>query len=139
MDSKTYIVVDTHSRKIEFESNPEDTLICLGDWEQGEIKTKAKKILIRGDHDILPTDTWDFVCDGLLLSHIWYTHEPAFTLPLGAKRNIFGHLHTGKINEFGYQEKEWHFWLPPNEVHELYKFLFESKERKNLENKRSII
>lgn len=134
-----YIVADTHSSKIEFKSNPEDTLICLGDWTQGEIKTNAKKILIRGDHDYMDNSVWDLVCNGLFLEDVWFTHEPAFSLPLGAKRNIFGHLHTGRINEFGYQEKEWHFWLPPNEVHELDKFMFESRLRKNLENQRGTI
>ncbi len=134
-----YIVCDTHSGNIKFEATEQDTLICLGDWVQGEIDTKAKKILVRGDGDTMATDAWDFVCDGLLLDHIWFTHEPAFSLPLRAKRNIFGHLHAGNINDFGYQEKEWHFWLPPNEVHELDRFIFESTNRKNLELKRSMI
>lgn len=134
-----YIVADTHSRGIELKCDPDDILICLGDWVQGEIKTDAKKILIRGDGDIMDTSSWDLVVDGLLLNHIWFTHAPAFTLPLGAKRNIFGHLHTGNINDFGYIEKEWHFWLPPNEIHELSKFMFESRVRKNLENQRAMI
>lgn len=134
-----YIVADTHSRKIEFESQPDDLLICLGDWVQGEIKTKAKKILVRGDADTMDNSAWDLVVDGLLLDHVWFTHCPAFSLPLGAKRNIFGHLHAGNINDFGYQEKEWHFHLPPNEVHELDKFMFQSRLRKNAETERRLI
>lgn len=126
---KIYIIADTHGTNIKFESKPEDLLIHLGDYETGKIETAAKKIIIRGDHDMLPLDEFDFACDGLLINHYWLTHEPAFTLPLGAKRNIFGHIHTGRINEFGYQEKEWHYWLPPNEIHELDKFIFEAKER----------
>lgn len=134
-----FIVCDTHSRKIEFESQPDDLLICLGDWTQGEIKTKAKKILVRGDADTMDNSAWDLVVDGLLLDHVWFTHAPAFSLPLGAKRNIFGHIHTGRVEEFGFLEREWQFHLPPNEVHNLDKFIFESTNRKNLENHRRLI
>ena len=123
----TFVVADTHGTRIEFESNFEDLLIHLGDWERGEIKTKAKKILISGNHDMFSTNEWDFVCDGLLLDHIWYTHEPAERMPKGSHYNICGHLHDNDMNDFGYEKKPWHIVLPANEILDLEKVLWEKK------------
>lgn len=130
-DGKLFVVGDTHGREVSFESVPEDTLIHLGDWEMGNIKTKARKILIRGNHtDLDPMATFDFICDGLLYNQVWFTHEPAERLPKGAVMNIYGHIHDGKINDYGYEQKSWHLWLPPNEVHLLDKLIFEHREAK---------
>jgi len=111
-----YVVADTHGTNIEFESLPEDILIHCGDWEMGEIKTAAKKILVFGNHDFMPPKPFDFACDGLLLDHIWFTHEPAFSMPLGAHLNVCGHVHETDMNDLGYREKPWHKVLPPNTI-----------------------
>lgn len=130
---KTFIVGDTHSGSIEFESKPEDTLIHLGDYIQGEVKTKAKKILIIGNHDEMDTDGFDLACHGLLLNQIWFTHEPAERLPKGAKWNICGHVHYHNMNDCGYEKKWFHMVLPPNQIVELDRFIFEQQAQKRLE------
>jgi len=129
MSSNIFVAADTHSRKIEFESQSDDLFIMCGDWEQGEVNTKAKKILVSGNHDMFPTDIWDFVADGILLKHIWFTHEPAFTLPLGAYWNVHGHTHYHNPTELGYPKKVWHRALPPNQILLLEKFMFEENEK----------
>lgn len=139
MYGKTYIVGDTHGRKIDFNSEPDDLLIHLGDYEEGEVKTSAKRILIIGNHDDRPLDQFDIACDGLLYKKIWFTHEPAERLPKGAIWNIFGHIHDGKINDYGYEQKSWHVWLPPNEIHDLDKFMFEAERAKNERIRRETI
>lgn len=127
----TYVVGDTHGRAVEFKSNPEDLLIHIGDYEQGEIRTDAKRILIYGNHDIMPVDQqFDFACDGLILNKVYFTHEPAERLPKGAIWNVFGHIHDGKINDYGYEQKTWHIWLPPNQVQTLDRVIFEASEAK---------
>lgn len=139
MYGKVYVVGDTHGREIKFESEADDILIHIGDYEQGKINTKAKKILIYGNHDMLPVDEFDFACDGLLFKKIWFTHEPAERLPKGAIMNVFGHIHDGKINDYGYEQKSWHLWLPPNEVHLLDKLVFEHEEKKREKLRRDSI
>lgn len=139
MYGKTYIIGDTHGRAIKLQSEPEDLLIHLGDYEQGSIDTAAKKILILGNHDMMSVDLFDFACDGLLFNKIWFTHEPAERLPKGAVWNIYGHIHDGKINDFGYEQKSWHIWLPPNEVHELGKFMWEAEQAKEARLRREMI
>lgn len=124
-----YIVGDTHGSKIEFQSQPEDILVHVGDWEIGEVNTQAKKILIRGNHDIMPPEPFDFMCDGLLLEHIWFTHEPAFQIPLGAHWNICGHVHETAMNDIGYIQKPWHIVVEPNVIKTLDQLIFEAKER----------
>lgn len=123
----TYIAADTHGSEVKFESEPEDIFILVGDWEIGDIKTAAKKILVYGNHDLLPPEPFDFACDGLLLNHIWYTHEPAFRLPLGAHWNVCGHIHENNMNDLGYERKPWHILLPPNTVLNLDRVIMEKK------------
>jgi predicted phosphodiesterase len=127
MYGKTFVCADTHGAKIEFDSEPEDLLIHLGDYEMGEVLTNAKKIIVVGNHDSLPLDQFDFACDGFLKDHIWFTHEPAERLPKGAYWNVCGHIHDGKLNDYGYEKKPWHILLPPNEILNLDKVLWENK------------
>ncbi len=122
-----FVVADTHSRKIDFRATKEDVLIHCGDWERGEVITDAFRVLVLGNHDIFPTDPWDFVCDGFLYKHIWFTHEPAERLPKGAYFNVCGHIHDGRMNDYGFEEKSWHLLLPPNEIHNLEKLMYERK------------
>ena len=121
-----YVASDTHGAKIKFDSNKDDTLIHLGDWERGEVDTEAYKILVSGNHDCFPTEEWDFVCDGFLKDHIWFTHEPAERLPKGAYWNVCGHIHDGKMNDYGYEKKSWHILLPPNEILNLDRVFFDA-------------
>lgn len=125
-----FVVADTHGSKIEFASNPEDILIHCGDWESGEINTAAKKILVLGNHDILPPVPFDFVCSGILLNNVWFTHEPAFTMPLGGHYNVHGHTHDIDLNDLGYVRKPWHITLIPNEIKTLERIIWEHKEGK---------
>lgn len=126
-----YVVGDTHGAKVEMpQLTEEDILVHIGDWEIGEVITPAKKILIYGNHDILPVyPTFDFACDGLLLEHIWFTHEPAFQIPLGAHWNVCGHVHETDMNDIGYIQKPWHIVVIPNEIRTLDQLVFEAKER----------
>lgn len=128
-----YVCADTHSRKIEFDATEEDTFIHCGDWEQGEVITKAKKVLVRGNHDIFPPEGWDLVVDGLLIDKYWFTHEPAERLPKGAIYNICGHVHYHNMNDIGYEKKWFHRVLPPNTILTLDKFLFEYDQQNKQE------
>lgn len=139
MYGTTYVCGDTHGRSIKFDSNPEDLLIHIGDYEQGEIETNAKKVLIYGNHDLLPVDQFDLACDGLLYKKCWFTHEPAERLPKGAIWNVFGHIHDGKINDYGYEEKSWHVHLPPNEIRKLDELLFQKDQQKHEDIRRATI
>jgi predicted phosphodiesterase len=137
MYGKIFIVGDTHGSRIQFPSEENDILIHVGDYEMGKIETKAKRILIYGNHDQLPVDKeFDFACDGLLLNHVWFTHEPAFTMPLGAYWNVCGHVHDNDMNDLGYVNKPWHVVVVPNEIKTLDRLLFEAKER-NENNKKT--
>lgn len=130
-----YIAADTHSNKIEFTSGKEDLFILCGDWERGEIKTNAKKILIRGNNDIFSTDGWDFVCDGLLIGKYWFTHFPAERLPKGAEFNICGHTHLHNMNDCGFEQKWFHRVIPPNTILDLDRFMFEENDKRKQEQK----
>jgi predicted phosphodiesterase len=130
-----YIISDTHSNKIELKATKDDILIHLGDWEQGEVKTDAFKVLVSGNHDMFPTDCWDFVCDGFLVNHYWFTHEPADRMPKGAYWNVHGHTHYQNMNDFGYEKKSWHFTVPPNQILDFERFIFEQKIQKKEEDK----
>jgi predicted phosphodiesterase len=130
-----YLISDTHSNKIELKATKDDVLIHLGDWEQGEVNTEAFKILVSGNHDMFPTDKWDFVCDGFLKDHIWYTHEPAERLPKGAYWNIHGHVHYHNMNDCGYEKKWFHLNIEPNTIFNLDRFMFEEKDKRRQEMK----
>lgn len=135
MYGKTYVVGDTHGRGIKFKSEPEDLLIHIGDYEQGDIETDAQKVIILGNHDTLPVDKFDFACDGLLFKGIWFTHEPAERMPKGAKWNVCGHVHYHNMNDCGYEKKWFHIVLPPNQILLLDKVIFDHETRQQEEHK----
>jgi predicted phosphodiesterase len=117
-----YLVADTHGENT---YPPKDckTLIHLGDDCGSDFPASfsGKRILIRGNHDDNPAlfATWDFVCDGLLVDNLWLTHEPQFTLPLGAHKNIHGHLHNNPYEEYGYIKRPFHVLLEPKKFYKL--------------------
>jgi predicted phosphodiesterase len=130
MYGKVFVVGDTHGSSIKFKSEKNDILVHVGDYETGKIETEAKRVLIYGNHDQWPVDdSFDFACDGLLMNHIWFTHEPAFSLPLGAYYNICGHVHDNNMNELGYIQKPWHIVVKPNEIRTLDQILWEHKNQ----------
>lgn len=114
-----YVIGDTHGEDIPNKwLQKGDTLIHIGDYEHGMIPDfEGKIILIRGNHDAsVVEDNFDFIADGILLRGIWFTHEPAVTLPRGASVNICGHTHTNNPDDYGYPLKPFHRILPPNKL-----------------------
>ncbi len=117
-----YLIVDTHGAEIVL---PADCLklFHLGDFVEGKIRlpgTATRAVLIRGNHDKnLSECPFDFVCDGLLIDGFWFTHEPAFSLPLGAHFNIHGHLHGNVYEDYGYIRKPFHIELKPNTLYRI--------------------
>ena len=59
----------------------------------------GKKVLIRGNHDLLPTDNYASVFEevyGLLAWHgLWLSHAPIHPQELYGRSNIHGHCHRG--------------------------------------------
>jgi calcineurin-like phosphoesterase family protein len=84
----------------------EDLILHLGDVAFGFVNLKSllnglpgRKILIVGNHDAKSvsyymSNGFSFACGGLLLSRIYFTHEPAPVLPEGAEFNIHAHCHN---------------------------------------------
>lgn len=85
---------------------PQDIVIHLGDVAFGFVDMKAwmdslpgHKILVRGNHDPKSVSWYcrngfDWACDGLVLSGVYYTHKPSKYLPEGTTINIHGHYHN---------------------------------------------
>ena len=82
-----------------------DVVYVLGDaafTQEGldDIKTLAgRKILIRGNHDLLPTESYLNVFEevyGLLAwKGFWLSHAPIHPMELYGRTNIHGHCHRG--------------------------------------------
>jgi calcineurin-like phosphoesterase family protein len=84
---------------------PEDMVIHCGDVAFNFVNLKelldslpGRKILVRGNHDAhglnwYMENGFEYACDGLVMSRIYFTHEPEAQLPTGCKFNIHGHLH----------------------------------------------
>ena len=107
----TYLIADTHGQKIKCKGH----LIHLGDADESLVSAPGGKMLIRGNHDHTPKQ-FDFVCEGMMKWHIWFSHEPAERLPKGAHYNIHGHLHGNKYSDYGYEKKKFHIELPVNKL-----------------------
>jgi calcineurin-like phosphoesterase family protein len=86
--------------------HPSDLVVHLGDVAFSFVPLRewldalpGRKILVRGNHDG-HTISWytangfDFACDGLILSGIFFTHRAAPILPEGARLNVHGHCHN---------------------------------------------
>lgn len=113
----TKILMDNF-RKEASKLKSNDVLIFLGDIshklcnpkENKEVQNFLKsinctKILVKGNHDILPDDYYHkcgfiFVLNELFLDNIIFTHKPVNILNYsfeGVKYNIHGHLHGNNI------------------------------------------
>lgn len=120
-----YLITDTHGESFDI-PNDCSILIHAGDFGHGTFSHPAhcKTILVRGNHDDLQSEVlFTMAVDGILINHIWITHEPAFTLPLGAHYNAHGHLHENEYEDYGYIKKPFHIRLLPNKfytLHDLY-------------------
>lgn len=118
-----YLIADTHGQEIpDGEMDFNDTLIHVGDYGKGNIPLRPRSVLVLGNHDEGVTNynsKFDFICEGVLLDHVWFTHEPAFSLPLGAHYNIHGHLHENDYEDYGYIKKPFHIRLLPNLLYKL--------------------
>lgn len=59
----------------------------------------GKKILIRGNHDLLPTESYlevfDEVYGALAYKGLWLTHIPIHESELYGRTNVHGHCHRG--------------------------------------------
>jgi len=85
---------------------PEDMVIHCGDVAFTFVKLKelldslpGRKTLVRGNHDAhglnwYMQNGFDYACDGLVMSRIYFTHHPQATLPQECDFNIHGHLHN---------------------------------------------
>lgn len=114
-----YVITDTHGTDLLDVPTDCTTLIHLGDYETG-LLPDCYKILVRGNHDNKDSEEeFDLVVDGLMLDHIWFTHEPAFSLPLGAHYNAHGHLHENNYQDYGYINKPFHIRLTPHVFYNL--------------------
>lgn len=126
MKKNIWLISDTHGRGINLLAvELGDILIHLGDYAYGRVNTNEDiaipMILIKGNHDdILGAENpFDFVCDGILLDGIWFSHEPVAHLPKGAHLNIHGHLHEDRYEDYGYVKKDFHRRLEPNKLYRL--------------------
>jgi calcineurin-like phosphoesterase family protein len=84
---------------------PEDLVIHIGDVAFNFVRLKdfldslpGKKILVRGNHDsksvtYYMSNGFDFACDGITISRVYFSHKPSPTLPKDAEYNIHGHFH----------------------------------------------
>jgi predicted phosphodiesterase len=117
-----YFVADTHGADIRVPKSC-TTLIHVGDYVGGHIDAPkdCTLILVRGNHDTEITDYsyFNVVVDGLLVNNMWITHEPAFTLPLGAHMNVHGHLHDNPYEDYGYVKKSFHYLLEPKRMYSM--------------------
>jgi predicted phosphodiesterase len=114
-----YVITDTHGSDLShLELTGKDTLIHLGDWCGSPLPAGCRNVLVQGNHDYgYLKSEFDLVVDGFLLNHVWFTHEPAFTLPLGAHHNVHGHLHTHDYEDYGYVKKSFHRRVFPNKLY----------------------
>ena len=59
----------------------------------------GRKILIRGNHDLLPTDAYlnvfEEVLGALAFKGLWLTHIPIHPTELYGRTNVHGHCHRG--------------------------------------------
>lgn len=111
-----YVIADTHGQEIHCPNW--GTLIHLGDYERGKIYGAGFKVLVRGNHDVY-TEDFDFICEGMHLSHYYLSHVPLERIPAGAYFNLHGHMHGGCYSDYGYCKKEFHIELCPNTLYEL--------------------
>lgn len=114
----TYVCGDTHGKDI---ICPDDCsmLIHLGDWERGGIDGCFPAVLIRGNHDPEKNREFDFTVDGMAIGKYYFSHEPMERLPKGTYINIHGHLHGNKYSDYGYEQKEFHREILPNQFYKL--------------------
>jgi metallophosphoesterase superfamily enzyme len=130
-----YYVCDTHGAEVRV---PDDCtcLVHLGDAENSLITGGTigfRKVLVRGNHDE-KTDylQYDLVLDAYLCNNVWFTHEPAFSIPLGAHWNVHGHMHEAVYEDYGYIEKPFHIRLYPRKLYswdDIQRFITMAKGR----------
>jgi len=76
-----------------------DTLFSFGELP-------GRKILVRGNHDMLPTEDYLQYFEGVYglmkYKHFWLSHAPIHPLELRGKKNLHGHVHYGTIPDNNY-------------------------------------
>ena len=86
----------------------DDVILHLGDVCFGFVDLKdwlgdlpGHKILVRGNHDAHSVSWYirngfEYACDGLVMSNIWFTHRPSEIVPKEAELgiNVHGHTHN---------------------------------------------
>jgi calcineurin-like phosphoesterase family protein len=87
---------------------PDDLVLHLGDVCFGFVKlidwlsdVPGHKILVRGNHDSHSVSWYmrngfEYACDGLVMSNVWFTHRPSEIVPKEAETgiNVHGHIHN---------------------------------------------
>jgi calcineurin-like phosphoesterase family protein len=109
-------------------------------------KLSGRKILIRGNHDLLPTESYlehfEEVLGALAWKGLWLTHIPIHPTELYGRTNVHGHCHRGgptdtvsNLNSFRGGSLATYFntcaeYLPtpyqPIEYHEMRRLISES-------------
>jgi hypothetical protein len=116
-----YLIADTHGQDVKCCGE----LIHLGDCNGSKVLA-PQAILIRGNHEEKTDFTqFDYICDGLILNNVLFTHEPQERLPKGCHFNICGHLHDDNPDDYGFIKKEFHIILPANKLIKITEILDE--------------
>lgn len=96
-------------------SDTKDVIWVLGDvcFSQDTMwilkKMRGRKKLVRGNHDVFPTEFYMLFFEeihGITKKyHRWLSHAPVHPDSLRDRQNIHGHLHQGSVKVDGYNGK----------------------------------